>query len=95
MEDKDKKSMTKEEKAQMTFGYALNQECENFAVGQMLESDFILLSDANFKETAGIRVTRGEERQLQTIKRSSEEKYLNFYDQKLSDMINKFIKSNA
>ena len=91
----DKKPMTKAESAIMTFGYVLDEECKNFAISQMLETDFILLSDANFKETAGIRVTRGEERQLQTVKRSSKEKYSNFYDQKLEDILNKFMKSNA
>lgn len=95
MENEDKKPMTKAEEAIMTFGYVLHEECKNFAINQMVESDFILLSDANFKETAGVSITRGNERQFYTIKRSSREKYTEFYDKKLEDIIEKFMKPNA
>lgn len=95
MEEKDKKPMTKAEEAVRTLGYVLHEECKNFAINQMVESDFILLSDANHKKTLGISMTRGNERQFYTIKRSSEQKYVEFYDKKLENIIEKFMKSNA
>lgn len=87
--------ISKAEETLKCFGYMLHEECKAYALNQMLDSDFILLSDANFKDTADVRVTRGDEKMLQTVKRSSEEKYDEFYDKKLENIIEKFLKSNA
>ncbi len=89
------KEPTKQEQVILTLGYMIHEECKSFAINQMMDSDFILLSDANFKETEEVRVTRGDEKMMQTIKRSSREKYNDFYDKKLQDTLDKFLKSNA
>ena len=87
--------MDKQDEVLYVFGYAIEQECNNFAINQMIESDFILLKDANFKPTENVRIQRGEAKELYTIKNSCKEKYNDFYSKKLNDIIEKFIKSNA
>lgn len=91
----DEKPITKAEEVMRTFGYVLDEECRKFALNQMLESDFILLTDANGRQTEEICVRRGDDRQFQTVKRSSRDKYNDFYSKKLEDIIQKFIKANA
>ncbi len=86
---------TKIEEVLHVFAYRIEQECESFAISQMLEADFILLSDANFKKTADVAIQKGTERKLHTIKDSSKDKYYDFYNQKLENIVEKFIKYNA
>jgi len=89
------KEATKQELVIHTIGYVIDQECRSFALNQMLDSDFILLTDANGKQTEEVCVRRGDDKQFQTVKRSSREKYNDFYDKKLNDIVEKFIKTNA
>lgn len=89
------KEPTKQELVILTLGYAIEEECKSFALNKMVDSDFILLIDTYGKETEEICVRRGEGTKFHTIKKSSREKYTDFYDKKLQDIIEKFIKSNA
>ncbi len=84
------KEITKQEQIINTIGYVIDEECRSFALKQMVDSDFILLTDANGKRTEEVCVSR-RDNLMQTIKRSSTEKYIDFYDKKLNDIIQKFI----
>ena len=75
-------------------GSEIHNMCHKFALNKMQSRDFILLSDANFKITEHIKMERGEGGVLYTLKNSSKEKFLDFYDKKLVDIIEKFLKSN-
>ena len=89
------KEPTKQELVLTTIGYMIDQKCRSFALNQMLDSDFILLTDANGRQTEEVCVRRGNDNHFQTVKRSSREKYNDFYDKKLQDIIEKFLKSNG
>lgn len=73
---------------------SIYNKCHIFALDKMQSKDFILLSDANNKITENIRLTRGEGGELYTLKNSSKEKFLDLYNKKLENIIEKFLKSN-
>ena len=93
MENEDKKPMGKVEEVLYCFGSYIHSECKDYALNQMLITDFILLKDANGQLTENIMVSREEGRC--TIKKSSRHKYIDFYDKKLIHIIEKLIKTNA
>jgi len=66
--------------------------CKTYALSKMNENDFILLNDAYDKVPNESLVTtcRGPKKELMTIKRSCQDKYLDAYDKKLLQLISNF-----
>ncbi len=78
------------------FGNILDKTCQDFAIKQMLSTDFILIRDAGGKITEDVKISRGNSKNsMYTIKNSCREKYIEFYNNKLQNIIDKFLKENA
>lgn len=75
-------------------GYMIHENCKKYAIAHMVDDDFILLSDANNIPTENIKMRKGDDGDLYTIKKSSKEKFDEFYNNKLQNIIEKLLKEN-
>ena len=89
--------MNNEQKYLVTHAFcnAIHETCNDFAINNMQPNDFILVRDAHEKITEGVRVQRGNESDMYTIKESCKDKYNDFYNKKLNHIIEKFLKDNT
>ena len=74
---------------------AIHEVCSDFAVNNMQENDFIRIMDAYGKLIEGVKIRRTGEDHLYTIKYTCKDKYNDFYNKKLENIIEKFIKDHA
>ena len=74
----------------------IDSSCMDYSLKKMKEDDYILLKDANYIKTALVMVNKGKSKvpseRIHTIKKSSEQKYLKFYEEKLVKIVERLVK---
>ena len=70
-------------------GTMLHNKCEDYALSKMKEDDFISLRDANYIKTNDIVIMKGKNKIISTLRKTSKDKYEDFYDEKLTSTIEK------
>ena len=70
----------------------INDRCTSYATFKMDKNDWILLSDSHHKDSLEDFVTKYISHVRYTIKRSCEEKYNKFYDEKFEEILYSIVK---
>ena len=73
----------------MLMGSFLHNKCSDHALSKMKEDDFISLRDANNIKTNNIFILKGKDKTASTLRKTSQSKYDDFYDEKLISTIDK------
>jgi len=67
----------------------IHGKCNDYALSKMKEDDFISFKDANNIKTNGIFVLKGKDKIASTLRRTSKDKYEDFYDKRFISTIEK------